>query len=817
MRRFFNSIASKILLPLLLLGMVLSGFTLHLMMHLGQERALSGVISILVIEALLISIVTLFLINKHLISRISQFKEFLYKRSLGERNRILELEGRDELYDLSCLFNQMFEVNDQFEYQLLEADKQLKAKNEFIETGINVSKVALWDWNFVENTIWYTPYYKEMLGYKDNELANDFSTLEKVLSKEQLDEALQHMEECKKTGRDYERLLKFKHKDGSERFINSRAKIITNDGKAVRAIGSHTDITDIKAKETQLLENSIRLEAQSAELQRAKDQAEQANKLKSEFLANMSHEIRTPMNAIIGMATLFSKNDNLDAESKSYIKTMMNASDGLLEIVNDILDFSKIEAGKIELEEVAFDMQNLVEDVADLVSVKTRDKKLELLIRYSPLTPRNLIGDPARIRQIFINLVSNSIKFTHEGHISIDVRLQDIKQGQAIIRCSVKDTGIGIPKDKQDLIFNKFDQADNTTTRKYGGTGLGLAICRELSHMMGGDIGVYSTPGAGSNFWFTIKLKLDDEAIEKKRAQNEVESKLLLGSRVLIFDDVVTSQNILVEHVENWGANFAQSSSISSTIEVLDKDKAFDAIIVSLGMFPTANMEEVYKMLQIRAENIPVIFISSLSESDEVKKAEASGYSAYFTKPLNIDALKAALILTIQRRREGLPKIFLTKTNVKQVKENKPANAFQEKAVDLGGREVLVVEDNKVNQLVVTKMLEKFGVTITIANDGGEAVGKVKRKKFDVIFMDCQMPNMDGYEATKVIREVEAANRQKRTPIVALTANTIAGDAEKCLDAGMDDYLGKPVKLIELENKLKKWAGNASNDNASGI
>ncbi|HCR85231.1 MAG TPA: hypothetical protein DIV86_00980 [Alphaproteobacteria bacterium] len=816
MKKIFGTITLKILIPLVLLGISISFFTFFIAGNSPKGEDLSTLLVILITELLLISFATCYLINRHIISKIHKFKDFLYKRSLGERNRILEIEGKDELYDLSCMFNQMFEANDQYEYQLLEADKELKKRNEFIQTGIDVSKVALWDWNFIDNTIWYTPYFKEMLGYTDEELPNDISTFERLISKEDIEPSNKLMEECKKTGRDYEKLSKFIHKNGSERFILCRAKVIMKDNIAVRAIGSHTDVTEIKIKETQLLENAIRLELQSSELQKSKEQAEVANRLKSEFLANMSHEIRTPMNAIVGMATLLSKNENLDHESKSYVKTMIGASENLLEIVNDILDFSKIEAGKIELENVSFDMQRLVEDVADLISVKTRDKKLELLIRYSPLTPRYFIGDPSRIRQIFMNLISNSVKFTHEGHIAIDVRLQDIKQGHAMLRCSVKDTGIGISKDKQGLIFNKFDQADNSTTRKYGGTGLGLAICRELTHMMGGEIGVYSTPGAGSNFWFTLKVRLDNDIeADKNLTQNK---QPLTGKRILIFDDVVTSQNILVENIESWGAAYAQSSSISSSLDILSKGDNFDLIIVSLGMQPSNNAEEIFKMLQISNKKIPFILISSLCEQSESELAERTGYIGYFTKPLSLDALKLGITTIFERIKNNQPPVFITRANVTSVKENNSGNDQKNIAdeVNLKGKEILVVEDNSVNQLVVVKMLDKFGVKTTIANDGGEAVGKIKRKKFDLIFMDCQMPNMDGYEATKVIREIEFANRQPRTPIVALTANTIAGDAEKCLASGMDDYLGKPVRLNELEAKLRKWLATSLEDAAFG-
>lgn len=807
--KIFRSLAFKISVPLIFLGLIFTLTTYYIIKNFPQETLSNSLTIFFIVKAIIISLVVYLLIKIFISSRLDHIKDFIRSKLVTGSTDIVEVNGRDEIYNLSCIFNQIIESNDQYLFILRQKEKELESKNEFISLGLESSRIGLWDWDLTENKIWYSPHLKQMLGYKDDELANELSTLEKIMNPDDFIEASKLMELSIKTGQDYEKISKFKHKNGTERYIICRAKFIFEDGKPVRAVGSHTDVTDIKTVEAKELQNSIILQNQSEELQKAKDMAESANRLKSEFLANMSHEIRTPMNAIMGMATLLSKQQNLDEETKTYIKTIINSSESLLEIVNDILDFSKIEAGKIELEEISFDLQALVEEVADLVQVKTKEKNLELLLRYHPLCPRYFIGDPARIKQIFINLLSNSIKFTKEGHISIDVRMLDVKQGKPIIRCSVKDTGIGIAKDKQDSIFNKFDQADNSTTRKYGGTGLGLPICKEIAKMMGGEIGVYSSIGAGSNFWFTINIAADKDIAEIS-AKNESIFESIKEKTILVFDDVITSQNIIIEQIENWGAKYIPAGNISQLEEACSKlsENNLDAAIISLSLDSSINLNEVISKIKVKNQNTPLIYLSPLEDKQEQNSFEEKGFISYFSKPLRIDAFRFALTEIFERIGNNNKIPFVTRHNIKEIRNGANINIEESKEQfykAIENKELLIVEDNKVNQLVISKMLKKYNLGITIANDGGEAVGKVKRKKYDLIFMDCQMPNMDGFEATKIIREVEAANRQEKTPIVALTANAAKNDREECLAAGMDDYIAKPLKLEKLEESLAKW------------
>lgn len=680
-----KSLTSKIILPIVFTGIFTVFFSFTTIAQSYDTSYWTKLVSVLSFSVLITTLITYFLINKHVISRVKSFVDVITRRSLNDKTAYVEIEGNDEIYELSLHFNLMLKATDLYEDQL----------------KVNQKKI--------------------------------------------------------------------------EEYADS-------------------------------------LEKQSKELQIAKDVAESAARMKSDFLANMSHEVRTPMNGIIGMANLLQKT-NLSEEQRNYLKTIIVSSDSLLEIVNDILDFSKIEAGKVTIEETSFDLQKLIEEVAELVSPKTIEKSLELLLRFSPETPRYVIGDSGRIKQIFINLISNSIKFTEVGHISIDVRnveeeeQKPLNNDEIIIRCSVKDTGIGIPKDKQGLIFNKFDQADSSTTRKFGGTGLGLAICRELTQMMGGDIGVYSTPGAGSNFYFTIKLKKD---ISRKDETHDEAKKSMRGSNILIVDDNVTSQNILIEQIESLGAKFTTCNNLVKATQAIESHKEkreyFDMVLVSVNGASDAELMIFPSNIKNTDSNIVPVYLAPTQRNENINDLIKAGYKAYFYKPLFFDQLKKTFSFILDKKRKSEDFPFISRDNFSTLVENvklavvKPTNLTK-----FEGKEVLIVEDNEVNKLVATKILEKFGVKISIASDGGEAVGLVKRRKFDIIFMDCQMPNMDGFEATKIIREVEDANRQAHTPIIALTANALKDDQEKCIQAGMDDYLSKPIKMEEIDEKLKKW------------
>jgi PAS domain S-box-containing protein len=636
------------------------------------------------------------------------------------------------------------------------------------ERAVRGTQDGLWEIDLVGNVQWLGSRFEEMLGYRDGELNGPRSQLQSLMHPDDREKVKETLENHLWHHAVYDVEFRVLHKAGHYEWVRSRAQAEhAADGTPLRVAGSTQLITDRKLAEQATLD--------------AKLAAEAANRAKSSFLANLSHEIRTPMNGVIGMSQILSETA-LDNTQREYVDIIRGSAKALLSLINDVLDLSKIEADRLELEHVDFDLRDVIYDTVAAMALQSAAKGIELVVNISPDVPVLSRGDPGRLRQILTNLVGNAIKFTHEGHVVLEAAGTLGDDGQVTLRIEVSDTGIGIPADRLDRLFKTFSQIDSSTTRHYGGTGLGLSIVKRLAELMGGVVGVHSEPGRGSSFWATIRV----EALREQPHR----APLGLGRRILIVDDLPASRSSLAKKLRLSRFDTVAVAGVDEALEQLTKGPRFDLVLAD-ELMPVKGGLDLLAALRTdpRHTSLPFILLclfgSKQDENQWVHRPDAIGL-----KPIRAATLTALVdqVLTgdLPRKTMVAPALLATPT--------------------FGGRRILLVEDNPVNQRVAQRLLQKLAAEVTIANNGAEALERIAESAYDAVLMDCQMPVMDGFTAARRIRELECRDgRGKRLPIIALTANVLTEDRERCVAAGMDAHLGKPVEPAQLIDCLGRY------------
>jgi len=724
--------------------------------------------------------------DRHIVKSISErspqsSKDFAYDYRIVRPDgavRVLQANNRFVWDELGQVVKITGTDQDITEQKQIEAEL-MKRDSELVEAQ-HLALMGNWEWDIpTNNTTWSDALY-EIYGIKRGDTQPSLEGYIQVVHPDDREYVARLAEAAVRDGRGYSYEHRVLRPDKTIRHHHVKVKVVLGpEGRPIKLFGTAQDITD-----------RIHLED---DLKQARDVAIESARLKSEFLANMSHEIRTPMNGVIGMTGLLLDSD-LDTEQTEFAETIRTSGEALLTIINDILDFSKIEAGKLQFEMLDFDLSNVVEGALELLAGRAPAKHIEMASLIYSDVPHLLRGDPGRLRQVLTNLIGNALKFTERGEVVVRAEKDLETESDIVIRFTVTDTGIGISEAAQKTLFLAFTQADGSTTRKYGGTGLGLAISKQLVELMGGAIGVSSTDGKGSTFWFTAKF--DKQLTQGESIRTDVLS--LDRLRALIVDDNATNRKILSHQLDSWGMVHEEAESGVRALEILRsaaaEGKPYDLAILDF-MMPLMDGFELARTIKSDASiaALRMVLLTSFGQRGDGAVARKAGIAAYLTKPVRQSQLFDCLA-NVMSQASGRPAPAVPGSALVTKHTLAEASVSSNKLI-------LVAEDNIVNQKVAVRQLQKLGYRADTVADGREALEALGRISYDLVLMDCQMPQMDGYEATAEIRRREG--NAKHTPIVAMTAHALEGDRAKCIAAGMDEYIAKPVSREELQRVLE--------------